>query len=319
VSDAAPGSPGTPVALVVSRRIASDHDGEYAAWQQRVGERVAAWPGFLGRELLPPRPPTQDAWVAVQHFRDLESARSWVASDERRALLTEIGDISLGNDELRIVDEPNADAAPTASAMISQHVDPADEQAFLAWQAEISAAEARYDGFLGHRIERPVPGLQEDWGVVVTFASAAQLDAWLDSPERKALLKRASAFATDLRLTRTSHGFGFWSRNDEPDPVFKSNLLVLLMLYPLVFLWGYFISAPLIDSHGVPFWLSLFIGNVVSTQLLGWLLVPWTFRRFRWWLRRHRSWQVHLAGYLILAVLYAASMAVFAWLGAIQG
>jgi uncharacterized protein len=308
----------TPVALVVSHRIAEHHDEQYFAWQQRVGARLATWPGFLSRELHPPQPPRQDSWVAVQHFRDRASARAWVASADRAEMLGEIHDISIGNDEVRIVAEAATDA-PAASAMISQHVEPADERAFLAWQSEISAAEARYDGFLGHRIEPPVVGVQDDWVVVVTFASAAQLDAWLDSPERAALLDRARSFAADVRLTRTSHGFGFWSRTDEQDPIFKSNLLVLLMLYPLVFLWGYLISTPLIDSQGVPFWLSLFIGNVVSTQLLGWFLVPWAFRRFRWWLRRHRGWRIELAGYLVICALYAVTLGVFAWMDALRG
>lgn len=61
-------------------------------------------------------------------------------------------------------------------------------------------------------------------------------------------------------------------------PVF--NLLVLLVLYPIVFLSGYFISAPFLDSKGVPFWLSLFVGNLFSTQLLGWLAVPVIFPLF---------------------------------------
>lgn len=309
----------TPVAVVVHRRIAAEHDREYAVWQERVGARVAQSPGFLAREVIPPQPPQQDAWVVVQHFRTLTAAQDWLASDARRDLLAEIGGMVQGNDEIRIVAEAASRADQAASAMISHRVEPQDESAFLSWQAEISAAEARWDGFLGHRIERPILGVQQEWVVVVTFASTAQLDAWIASPERAALVSRSADFASDVRIDRMSHGFGFWSPNDMPDPVFKSNLLVLLMLYPLVFLWGYFVSAPLIDSHGVPFWLSLFIGNVVSTQLLGWFLVPFAFRRFRWWLKRHRTWQVHLAGYAILIALYVISMAVFAWLAAIRG
>jgi antibiotic biosynthesis monooxygenase (ABM) superfamily enzyme len=94
----------------------------------------------------------------------------------------------------------------------------------------------------------------------------------------------------------------------------RSNLLVLLVLYPIVFLWGYFVSGPFIDSRGVPFWLSLFIGNLVSTQLLGWFVVPATFRLFGWWLEPGTATGRRIAGYALLAVLYALSMAFFAWL-----
>ena len=42
-----------------------------------------------------------------------------------------------------------------------------------------------------------------------------------------------------------------------------------------------FVSGPMIDARGVPFWLSLFVGNLVSTQLLGWWVVPAAFEGAR--------------------------------------
>ena len=39
---------------------------------------------------------------------------------------------------------------------------------------------------------------------------------------------------------------------------------------------------------GLPFWLALFIGNVVSVVLLNWL-VPWASRGFGWWLAPTRD------------------------------
>jgi hypothetical protein len=80
------------------------------------------------------------------------------------------------------------------------------------------------------------------------------------------------------------------------------------VLYPIVFLSGYFISAPFLDSKGVPFWLSLFVGNLFSTQLLGWLAVPVIFPLFGCGTleagRRLR----------LLLTLHAISMAGYAWL-----
>ncbi|MEV7694404.1 hypothetical protein AB0N73_13865 [Microbacterium sp. NPDC089189] len=209
-----------------------------------------------------------------------------------------------------------------ASAVITTRVAPSRERDFLSWQQRVSDVESGWPGFVQHRLERPVPGVQEDWVVAVTFDTTARLEAWLTSAQRRALLDAGAEFTRGQHVTRTAAGFGFWApgpREADTDPVFKSNLLVLLMLYPLVYLWGYFVSEPLIDSHGVPFWLSLFIGNVVSTQLLGWFLAPWIFRRFRWWLRRPATWQRNLAGYGTLVVLYALSLGAFAWLGALRG
>jgi len=85
-----------------------------------------------------------------------------------------------------------------------------------------------------------------------------------------------------------------------------------------VFLWGCFIADPLFASPGVPFRLSLFLGDVVSTQLLGWFFVPWAFRRFSWRTAPGRSTRVTVAGYAIIAGCYLISMAVYAGLLALR-
>lgn len=307
------------VSLVVHRRLAPEHYAEYETWQREVGDRLATWPGFLSRDVLRPDPPHQVDWVIIQHFTDATAARAWLQSDERAALMARIAPILVGNDDVHLFTEEVRHAAQAASAIISSRVRPEDEKDFLAWQRAISTAESRFDGFLGHRIERPVPGVQEDWVVVLSFDTDEHLSRWVDSPERATLLEQGSRFTQDLSVTKASYGFGFWSGSEAKDPIFKSNLLVLLMLYPTVFLWGYFIADPLFAAQGVPFWLSLFIGNVVSTQLLGFFFVPWAFRRFRWWLRRNRTPKVHFYGYAILVAFYLASMALYAWLLSLRG
>ncbi len=310
------------VALVVHRRLAEHSDAEYAEWQEQVGRRIESWPGFLDRRVIRPDPPLQVDWVIVQRFRDVESARGWLQSADRMALLDQIKDHFIGNDDVHLFTEDSEKPAEAASVLISSRVPEAEEGAFLDWQRQISAAESRFDGFLGHKIERPIPGVQEDWVVALSFDTPEHLEKWIESPERKALLDAGRDYNEQLTLTRASYGFGFWSGQKDkalPDPVFKSNLLVLLMLYPIVFLWGYFIADPLFADHGVPFWLSLFIGNVVSTQLLGWFFVPWAFRLFGWWVKRNQPVRVHLAGYAIIVALYAVSMAVYALLLALRG
>jgi antibiotic biosynthesis monooxygenase (ABM) superfamily enzyme len=124
-----------------------------------------------------------------------------------------------------------------------------------------------------------------------------------------------------MNVKRASYGFNFWfpagktqAPEQGPALIWKSNLIVLLVLYPVVYLWGYFISRPLIDSHGVPVWLSLFVGNLVSTQLLGWWLVPAAFRALDWWVTPKAALGRQIAGYALLAALYAASMGLYALL-----
>jgi len=70
-----------------------------------------------------------------------------------------------------------------------------------------------------------------------------------------------------------------------PLPVLKMDMLVLLMLYPVVFLWGVFIGTPILsEKFGMPLAVALFIGNIASVALTGYL-VPLVAERFGWWLR----------------------------------
>ena len=68
-------------------------------------------------------------------------------------------------------------------------------------------------------------------------------------------------------------------------PLWKVNMVVLLGLYPTVFLFSILVQTPLLMHNGMPFWLALFLGNAFSTALLGWFLVPQLSKLLRWWLQ----------------------------------
>ena len=90
-------------------------------------------------------------------------------------------------------------------------------------------------------------------------------------------------------------------------------MLVLLVIYPVVFLFGVWVQTPvLMGRAGLPFWLALFIGNVVSVLLLNWL-VPWVSNGFHWWLAPARAagrWTSPAGAGLIL-LLYAVWLILF--------
>jgi antibiotic biosynthesis monooxygenase (ABM) superfamily enzyme len=95
--------------------------------------------------------------------------------------------------------------------------------------------------------------------------------------------------------------------------VWKMNMLVLLLLYPIVFLFGIWVQTPLLmGKAGLPFWFALFIGNVVSVLLLNWL-VPWTSRGFGWWLApvRGADRSTSRSGAALILLLYAGWLFLF--------
>ncbi|MCX5516719.1 antibiotic biosynthesis monooxygenase [Kaistia algarum] len=311
--------PDQPVALVIQQRIADEGYAAFTHWTGGVAEALKLWPGFLGLEVVAPRPPAQLDWVQIIEFATPAAARGWLHSDVRARLVEDIQRFAAGPEDVHLLPEAGGHRAEAVSAVISFNVPPDEEVEFLAWQASIQAAEAEFRGFLRHKIERPIPGLHDDWVIVLSFDTDANLSAWMDSPQREALLQVGRQFNTGLAVKRASYGFNFWfpagqPADQTPSFIFKSNLIVLLVLYPVVFLWGYFISKPFIDVHGVPFWLSLFIGNVASTQFLGWWIAPAAFKRLEWWLQPDPGLRRNLLGYCLLAVLYGLSMALYAGL-----
>jgi len=131
--------------------------------------------------------------------------------------------------------------------------------------------------------------VQNDWLAILRFDTDANLEAWLASPERHKLLEEATPFTEEFHARIARTGFDQWfslgaGERGSP-PAWKQNMLVLLMLYPVVFLFGVFVQTPLLTRRaGLPFAIALFIGNVASVLLLSYLL-PWTSNRFSWWLQ----------------------------------
>ena len=148
---------------------------------------------------------------------------------------------------------------------------------------------------------------------ILRFDTEKSLQAWLDSSERKKLLQEAAPFLEEFhaRVVRTGFEQWFSSATDGTSaPAWKQNMIVLLLLYPVVFLFGLWVQTPILMGRvGLPFWLSLFVGNVVSVLLLNWL-VPLTSRGFGWWLAPAGRW-TSLAGAALIVMLYAVWLFLF--------
>ena len=201
--------------------------------------------------------------------------------------------------------------------MISTRLKAGQEGAYRRWEQRIAAAQAKAPGFQGYRMEPPIPGVQDDWVVILRFDTDEHLQGWLDSPERKTLIEEAGAFTAEYHTRIARTGFDQWFPVDggaaSPPAAWKQNMIVLLLLYPVVFLFGAWVQTPwLMQAAHLPFFLALFIANIVSIVILNWL-VPWTSQRFAWWLQPATSApaRTNLAGAALLAGLYALTLLVF--------
>jgi uncharacterized protein len=162
-----------------------------------------------------------------------------------------------------------------------------------------------------------VPGVQEDWLAILRFDTEANLQAWLDSPVRRQLLAEARAFTEEFHARIARTGFDQWfpvpSAGAPAPAVWKQNMLVLLLLYPVVFLFGAFVQTPYLTGRAaLPFAIALFVGNVASVLILNYL-VPWTSNRFTWWLQPvgPRARWIDVAGAALVVALYGLLVLTF--------
>ena len=305
------------VTIVTQTRVDPAHDGDFGRWQQRVTDTVAGFPGFIDHRVMPPAPPLQADWVIVQRFASVEAAKAWLGSRERQQLLDQVYPWLVGQDDIHLIEgDDSAPQSSSVSAVISTKIEPGQEDAYKAWSHRIAAAQAHYPGFQGFKINPPIPGVQDDWVTILQFDSEPHLNAWLTSPERQKLLQEASAFTSETHARTVRSGFSQWfqvSGGAAHAPAWKQNMLTLSMLYPVVFLFGFFVQTPLlVRTWGWPFWLALFVGNVASVTILNWL-VPWIVKRFAWWLQPAgtNTERQNLVGAAAVVAIYALSLLIF--------
>ncbi|MDI4664107.1 antibiotic biosynthesis monooxygenase [Xanthobacter autotrophicus] len=307
------GAPEGSVTIVTQTRVLKGQDHAFADWQEETRRLIAGFPGFIEQSVAPPAPPAQVDWVILQRFASTEDAVGWLKSPERLARISGVQHMLAGRDDVHLVRDGAAGVLPSpVSVVIATRLKSGQEAAYRAWEQRMTMLQSRAPGFEGYRLEAPIPGVQEDFLAILRFDTQEHLEAWLGSPQRRAMLEEARAFIEEFHARTVRTGFEQWfsaPRGKAPPP-WKQSMLVLLALYPVVFLFGHLVQIPLLMGEaGLPFAVALFIGNAVSVLLLT-RLVPWVSRRFDWWLQSPAPRTDALGAGVILA-FYAVLIAVF--------
>jgi uncharacterized protein len=279
VSGAADGGAAT---VVVAQRMKNGREEDVRRWQESVNQTVAPFTGYLGSDVT--KAGADGDWTVIYRFDSKPHLVSWLSSQQRDEVLSRGADLFEGTGSQHVLIRDNAEDVVTI--VVSHPVDKEVEQDFLDWQQRVTDAEREFPGFLGGELFRPVPGVQEEWTALYRFDTDEHVDAWLESPQRHALLEEGSRFR-DFRLERISSPFGSWFAADEGGPGghaparWKTAISVLVGLYPTVVLLTLAISA--IWPNG-PLWATLLVGNMLSVSLLTWVVMPIVTRALRFWL-----------------------------------
>jgi antibiotic biosynthesis monooxygenase (ABM) superfamily enzyme len=201
-----------------------------------------------------------------------------------------------------------------ASAVIVQHVPPADRELFLEWQRGISRAVESFAGYSGTDIYPPCEASRDAWVVVMHFETEAALQNWLNSPVRREWLERMKTRLGQAQVTRLEGGFAAWfsDRLGGSAPAnWQMALLVLLGLYPIVMLLTLYFPVPQLSRWGLA--VSMLISNALSVSLLQWAVMPLLNRLFARWLGAgagHRP-RVVLGGLALIGALLVGICVLF--------
>ncbi|MDQ1305621.1 MAG: uncharacterized protein QG671_1452 [Actinomycetota bacterium] len=316
-----PSPSGPAVTVVTQTRVVAGKEDAFAAWQKNISEVVSGWPGFIKQTVIPPSPPIQEDWVILQRFGDRDSALAWLRSDERKRLVAGAGKMLVGQDDVHLLKDDSSDAPAPVSAVISTRIKPGREAAYRQWEHRIATIQAQAPGFQGYRFEEPIPGVQDDWVAILRFDSEDHLQSWLDSSERKKLVEESAEFTAEYHTRIVRTGFDQWfqmggSQGGGSPPAWKQNMIVLMVLYPVVFLFGFLVARPILDDGlHLPFWAALFIANVTSVIILSWL-IPWVSKQLLWWLQPSgpSAARTNVIGAVVVVAIYAVSLAIFSQL-----
>jgi hypothetical protein len=271
---------------VVARRVHSDRQDEFRAWDKRIRAAAGTHPGFLGSEVQPPGPSHPGEWVTLYSFATVDELDAWLQSDERRAFMVEVAPMIDGEAReqrvagLRTAPEP-------VTIVFSQCIAPENYDEFVALHDDGLDRLREFPGFLGSELLLPVEGVQEDHVIVASFASRADLDRWLESETRREWVDRIEQLVEGDRTYNVVGGFGGWFPAQASQPQgpkrWKQSIAVFIALFPTVLLITLIRGAIAPNMNVV---LAVFVGNVLGILALTYVLMPPLTRRLQNWLSR---------------------------------
>ncbi|MBE9195146.1 hypothetical protein IQ219_07455 [Synechocystis sp. LEGE 06083] len=165
----------------------------------------------------------------------------------------------------------------------AHRVTPEHQQIFLECQEQLKELEKKYPGYISSESTE----LRSEGGIfvaetVIRFDTLENFIGWLDSPERRQLIYLEENAGYEFKGKVNTEGYSRWLKQklSQPSPVWKINLLVLLVLYPTVMGLNLLLHKP--DLIDFPTW--MLFSNFCSVAITGWFAVPWVSGIYQRWL-----------------------------------
>jgi len=167
---------------------------------------------------------------------------------------------------------------------ITRQVRPGCEAEFQQALAEFFQSSFSHSGVIGASMIIPPPGSDSrEYGILRTFVSETERDAFYASPAFQAWEARARSITEGEPEYRDLHGLEAWFRHPElpKPPRWKMAVVTLLGVYPTSLFLGTFVAPLLHDQHHLV--RALVIG-VCIVVCLTWLVMPLVTKLLVRWL-----------------------------------
>jgi uncharacterized protein len=297
--------------LLLCARVRAGSEAEFAQWQARW-QTAALAAGAESVEFWPPAPPDQLEWVAVARFASIASLQKWRRGDDNRTLVENVAPLVEGGMVMQLAGQAAVDYSVKhgVTMVIVTEIKPGREAEYRAWAERIQKLQAKFPGYIGSFVQPP-QHKETGWTTVLRFDSSANLDHWLKSKERAAILKEGEDLTEGFRAQRVDTSFPGWVPTDpatgKPPNMWKTACLILLTLFPVVMLELRFLNPPLAELNSA---LRTFIGNALSVALTTWPLMPLAIWGFSAWLfpENKPRWLVQTMP-VVLVLCYLAEIA----------
>jgi antibiotic biosynthesis monooxygenase (ABM) superfamily enzyme len=270
----APTDTGGAATVIIGERVRPSDEQEYIAWQHELNEAASHYPGFIAAEVTPPTG-VQPDWLVVYRFDSIANVQAWMNSGTRQKGLEAGRHLIDGPPTQQVVGGAAKPADQLVTVVVTHRVKTDDVDDFLAWQDRLRLAESSFDGFRGTELFRPIDGVQDEWTALYRYATAEDLEKWLNSGERRQLLAEGKKFS-EFQLRTVDNSFGSWFAFDEkgavapPPSETKTSIAVWVGLYPTVV-----ILTLLLSPLKMPIWLGMLVGNLLSSFAISFLVMPY--------------------------------------------
>src|SRR5881296_2812361 len=171
---------------------------------------------------------------------------------------------------------------------ITRRVKPGHEAEFQQALREFFQASFGNEGVLGASLLLPLPGSDSrEIGILRTFASEAERDAFYASPMFKAWELRARTLTEGEPVYRQLHGLEAWFRSPHnPPPRWKMAAATFLGVFPVAMILNLTLGAAIRPWN---FILGNAVFNGCVVLLLTWVVMPLITRALHGWLYSNES------------------------------